>query len=128
MHSWASLWIFEFCIAPPTYAKAIFATQPQYISVASYINWKTNIDRGCYCCTWSCLYDAYSLNKAASVRISSHFRRKTNVSRGLLKKRRKWQQYFWKGLDFFNLLHKVALKRVSTKCITIARPFPVKYR
>ena len=41
MYSWASLWIFEFCIAPPTYAKAIFATQPQYISVASYINWKT---------------------------------------------------------------------------------------
>ena len=23
MHSWASLWIFEFCIAPPTYSKAI---------------------------------------------------------------------------------------------------------
>ena len=37
MHSWASLWIFEFCIAPPTYSNAIFATQPQYTSVASYI-------------------------------------------------------------------------------------------
>ena len=34
---------------------------------------------------------------------------------------------FLERAGFFNLLHKVTLKRVSTKCITIARPFPVKY-
>ena len=39
----ASLWIFEFCIAPPTYSNAICATQPQYTSVTSYVNWKQTL-------------------------------------------------------------------------------------
>ena len=56
------------------------------------------------------------------------FQRENQCQSRIIKKKKKMAAIFLEKAGFFNLLHKVTLKRVSTKCITIARPFPVKYR